>query len=158
MRESLAHKYEGSRKTIIFAQNTTTMRVHHAELVTGAYCTDESRIKRNKCTQNGPIKAEKFYLHHYSTKSYNYFRCKALTPHAKRSGGLYRYGGKTKREALKKVQYMYKAEVNTIARHSSEDLSMLDKKTCVVQYMKKYADVGCVKTKCWCNDCENSLF
>jgi len=158
MRESLAHKHIVARKSIIFAQNTTTMHVHQPELVVGAYCTDESHIALEKCEHIGMLSAQKLYLHHYSTKSYNYFRCKALTPHAKRSGSLYRYGGKTRKEALKKIQTIYKMKVNKFARHSQEDLALLEKKYCVVNHMEKYKEKGCTRTTCWCNDCKNTLF
>jgi len=140
------------RKSIVFAKNVSIMHVHHPELVPGSYCTDETRNMYSSCLQVGPVHTSVIYLHHYSTKSYNYFQCKALTPHAKRSGKPYRYGGKTPDEAIKKVKYIYLAQVNSIKRHAYEDKTILRHKKCLREHMTTH-NGNCRKIKCWCKYC-----
>ena len=93
---------EVSKKSILFVENTTTMHVHQPDLVYGALCTDKMQTELEKCEQDSLLQANKSYLHHYTTKSFDYFRCKALTLHVKRSGVLHRYSGRI--EELKQME------------------------------------------------------
>ena len=158
LREKLNRAKVVSRKSIVYARNVSKMNVHHPNLIEGAFCTDESRTVLESCVQVGPVRAEEIYLHHYSTKSYNYFQCKALTPHAKRPGNPYRYGGKTLHKALKKIKYIYLAQINNVKRHSEPDYSILKgRKSCLNEKLKINGSRYCDKIKCWCKHCTDKI-
>lgn len=147
----------GAKKTIVYARDVQKMHVHHPELVEGARCSDELLLDI-ECSQVGLQRVSTMFIHHYSSKSYDYFRCKALTPHAKRSGSLYRYGGSSEEEALKKVKYIYRKEVNRILHHAHVDQSLSRSEgKCMKEKMKMYTEPGCEKTRCWCQRCQSDL-
>ena len=78
-REKSDFNKKSPRKSIVFAKNVSIMHVHHPELVPGSYCTDETRNMYSSCLQVGPVHTSVIYLHHYSTKSYNYFQSRCMS-------------------------------------------------------------------------------
>lgn len=152
-----AKRQIGAKKTVVYARDVRKMHVHHPDLVEGARCSDELLLNID-CKQAGPQRVDNMFIHHYSSKSYHYSRCKALTPHAKRSGSLYRYGGSSEEEALQKVKYIYLREVNHIRHHSHMDHSLSQSEgKCVKKKIEVHSDTDCEKMRCWCQRCQSDL-
>ena len=130
------------------------MKVHQPILRKGSTCTDERKIDIGPCRMDSPQYTSKIRLNHYSTKSRDYFRCKALTPHPKRAGQPYRYGGANTLDALRRADKRYDKEVAYVLENAVTDTSMMAHRSCVVSTMRRLGTTICPRTLCWCGKCK----